>query len=88
MIAVVLFCLLPKAADYKGWVQYANFSAPDMSTGFDTFTSIMTVPNSVPAQEPDVLYLFPAVQSIVSCCTRADCVLWSAREVVIDAGPP
>jgi hypothetical protein len=44
-----------------------------MSTGFDAFTSIMTVPNGVPAQEPDVLYLFPAVQSIVSVDRRRNC---------------
>jgi hypothetical protein len=50
--------------DYKGWVEYANVTSPDMQTGFEAFTSVFTTPSTLPAQVPDELFLFPGLQNI------------------------
>ena len=46
--------------DYDGWLQYAAFHN---ASGFDVFTSLMSVPD-VPKAIPDILYLFPGLQNI------------------------
>ncbi len=53
-------------ADYKGWTEYAaaQFPSANASLGWSAFTSIFTTPDAIPAAQPDVLYLFPALQNI------------------------
>ena len=50
--------------DYDGWLQYTalNVSALGLSGGFDSFTSVMSVPD-VPAKRPHMLYMFPGLQN-------------------------
>jgi len=46
--------------DYDGWLQYTAYND---SRGFDSFTSVMSVPDA-PKARPQILYLFPGLQNI------------------------
>ena len=50
--------------NYDGWLQYTalNVSALGLSGGFDSFTSVMSVPD-VPKRRPQLLYVFPGLQN-------------------------
>jgi len=52
-------------ANYDGWLQYTELNVSDVGLqgGFDSFTSIMSVPD-IPKRRPQLLYLFPGLQNI------------------------
>mmetsp|Transcript_8858 Transcript_8858/g.19762 ORF Transcript_8858/g.19762 Transcript_8858/m.19762 type:complete len:299 (-) Transcript_8858:329-1225(-) len=51
--------------NYDGWLQYTELNASDLGLkgGFDSFTSVMSVPDT-PKQEAQILYFFPGLQNI------------------------
>ncbi len=54
----------PLPPDYDGWLQYTalNVSELGLTGGFDSFTSVMSVPDA-PARRAHILYFFPGLQN-------------------------
>lgn len=54
----------PLPPDYDGWLQYTalNTTALGLTGGFDSFTSVMSVPD-VPKRKAHILYFFPGLQN-------------------------